>query len=79
MKHTEEAVRAAIAEPADGTRLTLDLGEGEWRTIWRDDKLAGYSEDRWFDNFDGDPMSFYEHLKYAKAVYVLGDPAAVFA
>lgn len=79
MRHTEERVAATVAEPGDGTKLVLDLGDGEWRTIWRDDLAAGFSDERWFDSFDGDPMSFYEHLKYAKAVYVLGGPLAVFA
>lgn len=85
MRHTEEKIRAAITEPPDGTKLVVITEDGG-KVIWRDDKAAAesYGKDDpyrqyWFEDHDEDPMALYEHLKYADAVYQLGEPLAVFA
>lgn len=86
MEHSEQ-ITAVITdnEPADGSKLVVDKGDGDWAVIWRDDAEADrwYDGDargqHWFDDEDQDPMGLHQHIKYAKAVYVLGGPLAVFA
>lgn len=84
MEHPE-SVTAVITdnEPPNGTKLVV-VGE-ESKVIWRDDAagIQAYGKDdpykqRWLDDHDEDPMSLHEHLKYADAVYALGEPLAVF-
>jgi len=83
MVNDEQTVTDKLPEPADGTTLAVFDGD-EWKVIWRDDAAA----DRWYDgdargqnwlaSDDEDPMGFYQHVKYAKKVYVIGEPVAVF-
>jgi hypothetical protein len=74
-QHSPETT-ALLVEPDDGAKLVIDLGDGEWRTIWRDDHAArgrgGLEDERWFDDYRNDPMSLHEHVKYAVTVYALG-------
>jgi hypothetical protein len=79
-----ESVTAVLTdnEPPNGTKLIIGNGS-DWTIIQRDDKAAAlrgvHPGDRWFEgDYDGDPMSLHEHLKYADAVYALGEPLAVF-
>lgn len=82
--HTEEEVAAALPEPEDGTVLVVDDGDGEWKVIWRDDRTAKHWYDgdsrgqNWWADADEDPMGLYQHVQYAEAVHVLGQPVAVF-
>jgi hypothetical protein len=83
MVHDEQTVAERLPEPPDGARLVVDNGDGEYKVIWRDDEEAGtfdsHAEDRWFSDPDEDPMGLYQHVKYARAVYAVGSPLAVFA
>ena len=80
MQHTEETITAALPEPPDGTRLVVEaFGDpgGELTVIWRDDLTArtvwgSVVGDRWFDDGNSDPMSLYQHVKHAAAVYPFG-------
>ncbi len=76
MYHREDTITQRVSEPPDGARLVVDLGDGEWKVIWRDDDLAdewgAHELDRWFNALDEDPMGLYQQLKYAVAVYELG-------
>jgi len=80
MIHNEEVLAGILPEPPDGTRLVVDT-EGEPRVIWRDDAEAknwdARPTDRWFDDDDSDPMSFYQYIKYAAAIYAVGPGAMV--
>ncbi|RKR92730.1 hypothetical protein BDK92_7208 [Micromonospora pisi] len=80
--HTEETVAEMLTEPEDGTRLVVQNGDTEFKVIWRDDAEAKNwspnKTDRWFDAEDSDPMELYQHVKYATAVYPLGEPLAVY-
>lgn len=69
------------SEPPNGTKLILNMGDGEWRVIYRDDSSTGpeYEDERWLASGDDEPMDLYQHIKYADAVYALGEPLAVFA
>lgn len=85
MEHSEDVTAVITAnEPPSGTRLIVDTGDNEWKVIWRDDAEADrwYDGDargqHWFDDEDSDPMGLHQHLKYADAVYALGEPLAVF-
>lgn len=85
MPHSEAVTAALTAnEPADGTKLIVQHG-GDWHVIWRDDTAAAnadaHPDDCWFSTGDGgtdDPVSLYQHLKYADAVYALGEKLASF-
>jgi hypothetical protein len=89
MEHTRETTSAAFkTEPADGTTLVLKkttyYGEPEWEVIWRDDKQAARTWDddargqHWFRVADEDPMELHQYLKYADAVFALGEEVARF-
>jgi hypothetical protein len=86
MAHSEK-VTAVVTdnEPPDGSKLVI-ISEDGGKVIWRDDATAADSwgpgdphKQRWFEDHDEDPMSLHEHLKYADAVYALGEPLAVFS
>lgn len=81
MEHSRETT-ALLTEPNDGEKLVIDLGDGEWRTIWRDDAAAksrgALDGERWFDDYRNDPMSLHEHIKYAVTVHTLGPVVANF-
>jgi hypothetical protein len=76
MINSEETVARLLPEQPDGTRLVVQEGDGEYKVIWRDDTAAGMGtllDERWFGpGTDDDPMAFYEHVKYAVAVYSVG-------
>lgn len=85
MMHSEK-VTAVLTdnEPPDGTKLVV-IGERESKVIWRDDaeaKLSWGADDpygqHWFEDHDEDPMALHEHVKYADAVYALGEKLAQF-
>lgn len=87
MEHTEETTAVLTGnEPPNGTKLIVDVGMDGWKVIERDDaeaKLWGNDWDddqHWFasGDFTSDPMSLHQHIKYADAVYALGEPLAVF-
>jgi hypothetical protein len=89
VEHTRETTSAAFkVEPSDGTALVILKsgadGEAEWVVIWRDDREAGRRWDddargqHWFRADDEDPMEFHQYLKYADAVYALGEEIARF-
>jgi hypothetical protein len=66
----------------NGTKLILQIGS-DWLIIRRDDEAAilrdAHPDDCWFEgDYRGDPMSLHEHLKYAAAVYALGEKLAEF-
>lgn len=71
MVNDEQKIAETLPEPADGEVLVVKNGDTDWRVIWRDDKAAK----RWHD--DADPMGLYQHVKYAEAVYALGQRVAV--
>jgi hypothetical protein len=86
MPHPEH-VTAIITdnEPPNGTRLVV-IGERESKVIWRDDDAQAevWGKDdphkqRWLDDHEGEPMALREHIKYADAVYALGEPLATFS
>lgn len=83
MKSHPESTTAALTdnEPPDGTKLVV-IGEHTSKVIWRDDAAArsfdALNGEHWFDNHDEDPMVLHEHVKYADAVYALGEPLATF-
>jgi hypothetical protein len=83
MPHSE-AVTAVLTdhEPPDGTRLILEKSDGEYQVIVRDDDAArswdAFEDDHWFGDAREDPMALHQHLKYARAVYALGEQLAVF-
>ncbi len=58
--------------------------DGVFKVIERDDTAARRQEaqpgDHWFDVYTDceDPMSLHEHLRYADAVYALGEKLAEF-
>jgi hypothetical protein len=69
------------SEPPDGTKLVIENGS-DWTIIRRDDEASrlrgAHPGDRWFEgDYSGDPMSLREHLKYADAVYAIGERLAV--
>jgi hypothetical protein len=79
-----ESVTAVLTEnePANGTKLVVSSA-GEFRVIGRVDAAAtkngGHPDDRWFDlGDDTDGMSLHQYLKYADAVYALGEKLAEF-
>lgn len=87
MRHSEETVNTAIGqEPPDRTILIVETLHGEWRAIRRSDTEAkgrvggDVGGQHWFhaDLSSPDPMRLYEHLKYARAVYRLGETVASF-
>lgn len=85
MEHSEEVTAVITAnEPPDGAYLVVDSGDNDWKVIWRDDTAARawYNGDargqHWLDDHDSDPMGLHQHVKYAYAVYALGEPLAVF-
>jgi hypothetical protein len=90
MEHTRETTSAAFKEePADGTTLVLKKsgyeGEPDWEVIWRDDKYADEwhhgdapEGEHWFRDTDEDPMELHQYLKYADAVFALGEELARF-
>lgn len=85
MSSHSPAVTAALTanEPPNGTKLVVEKG-GDWVVVLRDDDAArswdAYEGDRWFEGVDRntEPMSLYQHLKYADAVYALGEKLADF-
>ncbi|GGN39175.1 hypothetical protein FHR83_006775 [Actinoplanes campanulatus] len=85
MPHSEQATAVLTAnEPKDGTVLLVRSGD-EWKVIERDDALSrDYDpQDHWFDVTteaigDSDPMALHQHVKYADAVYALGEKLAEF-
>lgn len=85
MAHSE-ATTAALTdnEPPNGTKLVV-IGEHDSKVIWRDDSAQreAYGADdpykqRWLEDHNEDPMSLHEHVKYADAVYALGEMLAKF-
>ncbi|MBM0237129.1 hypothetical protein JNW88_08185 [Micromonospora sp. ATA32] len=85
MRHTEQTVADTISEPPNGARLVVlnhPMSEHDYRVIWRDDAeaeaRAAQEGERWFDSDSDDPMSLYEHLKYAAQVFQLNSPIARF-
>ena len=88
MEHAPDATAIITAnEPANGSKLIVDNGDDSgdrWKVIWRDDEGAkdwydGDARDQhWWDDEDSDPMALHQHVKYADAVYALGEPLAVF-
>jgi hypothetical protein len=81
-----ESVTAVITdnEPSNGTILFVRSGS-EWTVIERDDDVSRDYEpgEHWYVVTsevigDADPMALHEHIKYADAVYALGEPLAVF-
>jgi hypothetical protein len=83
MVNDESRVAELLPEPSDGAVLAVDHGDGDWKVIWRDDAEAGrwdgpHDSGRWFDDNNSDPMGLYQHVKYARAVYRLDTPVAVF-
>lgn len=70
-------------EPPNGTRLIVDKGD-EWVVIVRDDGEAQgwdqHPDEVWFNAaaIDDGPMDLHQHLKYAEAVYALGEKLAEF-
>ena len=85
MSHSVQTTAVLTAhEPANGTVLVLDRSQGDYRVIWRDDAAADVWYDGeadgqvWFNDPDEDPMVLHQHLKYADAVYALGEKLADF-
>lgn len=83
MINDDGSVSRLLPEPADGSMLVVDDGDGERTVIWRDDAEAkrwgGMPGERWFSDRNCDPMSLYQHVKYAAKVYeVAGKPVAMF-
>ncbi len=82
MSHSEATTAVLTAnEPPNGTVLIVKEGE-EYKVIVRDDKAAadaGY-EDHWFEasGMDAEPDALHQFVKYADAVYALGDRLAEF-
>lgn len=78
-----ESVTAVLAdnEPPDGTKLVVQQ-DGTYRVIVRDDASArswnSFEGDHWFGDPQEDPMSLHQQVKYADAVYALGDKLAEF-
>lgn len=71
-------------EPPNGSKVVV-ISEDGGKVIWRDDSagVQSYGQDdpykqRWLEDHDEDPMALHEHIKYADAVYALGEPLAVF-
>jgi len=63
-----------LPEPPDGTRLLLVDKIGLMYAAWRDDRQAareGHLGEPWFT--DGDCLEWAEAVKYARAVYPVGD------
>lgn len=84
MQHAESVTAVLTSnEPANGSKLIVDKGDG-WAVIWRDDAEADHWYDgdardqHWFGDPREDPMSLHEHVKYAVAVYALGEQLAAF-
>ncbi len=84
MPHSEQTTAALTAnEPANGTVLVVEKG-ATWHAIVRDDESAkewdAATGDHWFNaaDSDEDPMSLHQHIKYADAVYALGEKLATF-
>lgn len=84
MPHSEQTTAVLTAsEPPNETKLIVER-DGVFRVIVRADAAArrwGAAEgDHWFDAITDteDPMSLYEHIKYADAVYALGKKLADF-
>ncbi len=82
MPHSETVTAVLTAnEPADGTKLVVER-DGVFRVIDRDDaaakRMGAHPDDRWFDVYTDceDPMSLHEQIKYADAVYALGEKLA---
>jgi hypothetical protein len=81
-EHSREVTAIITAnEPPNGARLILDKGD-EWIVIVRDDAEAkswGQEPDeRWFNaaEMNDGPMELHQFLKYAEAVYALGNKLA---
>ncbi len=76
MKHTEATIAAHLPEPADHTLLVVDQGDRAFKVLWRDAREARQwdapESERRFDDSTSDPMGFYQHVKYAEAVYDVG-------
>ncbi len=85
MAHDETVTAVLTAnEPPNGTRLILNKGDDEWVVIVRDDNEAQqwgeFDDQHWFyaHDMEHDPMSLHQFLKYADAVYALGEKLADF-
>lgn len=84
--HTEQTTAVLTAnEPPNGTKLILDMPGGAWKVIVRDDAAAAawdsFEGERWFaaeGELYGEPAVLHEHIKYADAVYALGEKLAEF-
>lgn len=81
--HSEETVARLLPEPDNGAVLVVKNSDDDWRIIWRDDAEAArwgspHPTERWFSDSDSDPMELRQHVKYAQAVYALGEPVATF-
>lgn len=78
---TEEEIAAALPEPPNGARVLVEDSDREMKAIFRDDSavVGDYPTERWFSGTDDmtDGMDFYQHVKYAQAIYVCGEPTVV--
>lgn len=80
MEHSETLTAALMnPEPPNGTILFVRSGSA-WTVIERDDDVSRDYEpcEHWYvvtdeSIGDADPMSLHEHIKFADAVYALGE------
>jgi hypothetical protein len=85
VEHPESVTAILTAnEPKDGTILFVRTASA-WTVIERDDAVSGDYEpgEHWYvvtDEVigDADPMSLHEHIKFADAVYAIGEKPAEF-
>lgn len=82
MSEHPESVTAVLTdnEPPNGTKLILHEGWDSWRVIVRlTGATSANGQEDWHDGAtDEDPRSLHDWLKYADAVYALGEQLAVF-
>jgi hypothetical protein len=85
-EHSRDVTAVLTAnEPPNGTILFVRTASA-WTVIERDDDVSRDYEpgEHWYvvtDEAigDADPMSLHEHVKYADAVYALGEKLAEFS
>ncbi|MEU4558448.1 hypothetical protein AB0F72_08660 [Actinoplanes sp. NPDC023936] len=86
-----ESVTAVLtaSEPPNGTVLVVQYDQDgsmpPYKVIWRDDDAqteaygpADKFKQRWLEDPDDEPMALHEYLKYATAVYALGEKLVEF-
>jgi hypothetical protein len=65
-----------IPEPTDGARVVAETGEmtNLLRLYWRDDAEAAgrtnHADERWFDDYNADPISWNEVCRYAERLFL---------